>query len=200
MGRIKKTKNKNPLILIKCEGYPSAERIYFSNFQSRNCTIKFSTGNSTDPIGMLNELKDYMNKEDINKDNAKIFLVLDTDLNSKRIREIKGIERECNELGIQIITSSPTFEIWYLLHYRNTNLSFDTSKEVKKELRKIIKNYKETMNIYGITNNMTDEAIKNAKIIEKRFKTDAKDNYSFTPHSYIYIILEEIKILTNDNE
>ena len=35
---------------IGCEGKNKTEKIYLKNFASRECIIKFSTGNSTDPV------------------------------------------------------------------------------------------------------------------------------------------------------
>ena len=46
-------------------------------------------------------------------------------------------QQECIDNNIEIVTSAPTFEIWYLMHYRNNRLKFQTSKEVKRELQKI---------------------------------------------------------------
>ena len=138
-GQIKHNK-KRPLIVICSEGgKKSSEYYYFRNFSSRDLRIQFSTGNSTDPKGMLNDLLNYIVNEDIkSEENCKIFLVLDTDLNKTRINEIKEIEEKCNKNNIEIITSSPTFEIWYLMHYRSNKLNFLSSKEVKKR----ISNYK----------------------------------------------------------
>lgn len=199
MARINKRKKRNSLILIKCEGTNSAEKIYFNNFKSRNCRIKFATGNSTDVKGMLDDLINYMKKEDITPENQdKIYLVLDTDLNKKRIQDIKSIEKECENRGIRIITSSPTFEIWYLMHYKKENLTFKDSLSVKKELKKIIPDYKETMNIYTKIVEETKTAIENAKLIEKRLKNTADNAYSFTPHSYVYEIIEEINNSNNN--
>ena len=50
-----------PLVVICSEGKNStAERIYFANFTDRNCRIKFCTGSSTDPVGMLEDFKKYI--------------------------------------------------------------------------------------------------------------------------------------------
>ena len=80
-------KKKKPLIVISSEGgKKSSEYYYFRNFANRNLRIQFSTGNNTDPRGMLNDLLTYINNEDIkSEDNCRIFLVLDTDLDKKRI-------------------------------------------------------------------------------------------------------------------
>ena len=87
---------KKPLIVICSEGgKKSSEYYYFRNHTNRDLRIQFSTGNSTDPKGMLDDLLKYIRNEDItSEDNCRIFLVLDTDLDERRISEIKKIEQE----------------------------------------------------------------------------------------------------------
>ena len=100
---------------------------------------------------MLEDLLKYIHNEDIaSEDNCRTFLILDTDLNERRINEIKEIEGECVKNNIEIITSSPTFEIWYIMHYRNNSLKFQTSKEVKRELQYLNGTYTESMDMYKI--------------------------------------------------
>lgn len=189
---------KKPLIVICSEGSKkSAEYIYFRNYASRYLRIQFSTGNSTDPMGMLEDLLKYIENEDIkSEDNVKIFLVLDTDLNEKRINDIKKIEQKCNLNNIEIITSAPTFEIWYLLHYRNNKLKFNSSKEVKKELEKINGTYKETMDLFKTIKNFTDKARKNTKFLELQINNNNEDLIKANPHTSIYKILDAIDDMT----
>ena len=186
--------NKRPLIVICSEGgKKSSEYYYFRNFSNRDLRIQFSTGNSTDPKGMLDDLLHYIQNEDIkSEDNVRIFLVLDTDLNDNRISEIKKIETKCVENHIEIITSSPTFEIWYLLHYRNNKLKFNTSQDVKKELEKINGTYQEKMNMFKIINNNTTIARVNAKYLEQQVMNNQEDLLKSNPHTSIYKILDAI--------
>lgn len=82
---------------------------------------------------MLEDLINYINNEDIkSEDECKIFLVIDTDLNENRIKKIEEIIPKCQKYNIEVITSAPTFEIWYLMHYRKNKLKFSTSQDVKK--------------------------------------------------------------------
>ena len=192
--RYNKLREKKPLIVICSEGdKKSSEFIYFQNFSSRDLRIQFSTGSSTDPKGMVEDLIKYIHKEDIkSEDNVRIFLVLDTDLDVKRINEIKEIEKICKENNIEIITSSPTFEIWYLMHYRKNKLKFRTSHDVKKELNNILGKYKETMNIYNLIKNKTEDARKLSKYYEKQSVKDQEDILNYNPHTSIYKILDAI--------
>lgn len=198
--QIRQNKRK-PLIVICSEGgKKSSEYYYFRNYASRNLRIQFSTGNSTDPKGMLEDLLKYIRNEDISsEDECKIFLVLDTDLDNKRINEIKEIEQQCIENNIEIITSAPTFEIWYIMHYRNNRLKFLSSKEVKKELQIINGFYTESMDMYKMINNLTSSARNTAKTIEQQAIKNKEDLFKLNPHTSIYKILDTIDEFNNFN-
>lgn len=194
-------KERKPLIVICSEGgKKSSEYYYFRNFTNRDLRIQFSTGNSTDPKGMLEDLLKYMRKEDIaSEDNCRIFLVLDTDLDEKRISEIKEIEQECIANNIEIITSAPTFEIWYVMHYRRNKLMFQTSKEVKRELEKINCTYTESMDMYKIIKDSIDNARSTAQSLEQQIIMNKEDLLSSNPHTSIYKILDAIDEFNNLN-
>lgn len=199
-GQLKKSKKK-PLIVICSEGgKKSSEYYYFRNHANRDLRIQFSTGNSTDPKGMLEDLLKYIRNEDIaSEDNCRIFLVLDTDLDEKRISEIKKIEQKCLDNNIEIVTSAPTFEIWYLMHYRNNRLNFQTSKEVKRELQNINGTYAESMDMYKIIKESTDNARSTAKSLEQQVIRNKDDLLSSNPHTSIYKILDAIDEFNNLN-
>lgn len=192
---------KKPLIVICSEGgKKSSEYYYFRNHTNRDLRIQFSTGNSTDPKGMLDDLLKYIRNEDIaSEDNCRIFLVLDTDLDERRISEIKEIEQECIDNNIEIVTSAPTFEIWYVMHYRNNKLKFQTSKEVKRELQNINGTYTESMDMYKIIKDLTDNARSTAQSFEQQIIRNKEDLLSSNPHTSIYKILDVIDEFNNLN-
>ena len=194
------SKKKKPLIVICTEGgKKSSEYLYFRHFASRDLRIQFSSGNSTDPEGMLEDLINYINNEDIkSEDECKIFLVIDTDLNENRIKKIEEIIPKCQKYNIEVITSAPTFEIWYLMHYRKNKLKFSTSQDVKKELEKINGIYKENMDMYQSIIEMLEEAKKTALNIEQKAKNDNKDLFRSNPHTSIYKIIVAIEKYKNN--
>lgn len=194
-------KERKPLIVICVEGEKnSTEYNYFRHYSSRDLRIKFSTGGSTDPKGMLEDLLKYIRNEDIDsEDICRIFLVLDTDLDERRISEIKEIEQECIDNNIEIVTSAPTFEIWYLMHYRNNRLKFQTSKEVKRELQNINGTYTESMDMYKIIKESTDNARSTAQSFEQQIIRNKEDLLSSNPHTSIYKILDAIDEFNNLN-
>ena len=192
MGRVRKERKTNPLVLIKYEGKNSAEQVYFNNYKRRDLRIKYATGNSTDIKGMLDDLIIYMKKEDINVDNNdRIYLIVDTDLKSSKVNELLEIEEKCKENGIRIITSAPTFEMWYLIHFRSNNLVFQNSEAVKRALKGYIPDYKETKNVFSIIEKHTDKAIEISKQLEQQ--GTATNKYDLNPHTDIYKVVEDIK-------
>ena len=199
-GQLRKSKKK-PLIVICSEGgKKSSEYYYFRNHTNRDLRIQFSTGNSTDPKGMLDDLLKYIRNEDIaSEDNCRIFLVLDSDLDERRISEIKEIEQECIDNNIEIVTSAPTFEIWYLMHYRNNRLKFQTSKEVKRELQNLNGTYTESMDMYKIIKDSTDNARSTAQSLEQQIISNKEDLLNSNPHTSIYKILNAIDEFNNLN-
>lgn len=149
---------------------------------------------------MLEDLLKYIHKEDIaSEDNCRIFLVLDTDLDEKRISEIKEIEQRCIENNIEIVTSSPTFEIWYVMHYRNNRLKFQTSKEVKREIQNLNSTYTEGMDMYKIIKDSTEDARRTAQSLEQQIIRNKEDLLNSNPHTSIYKILNAIDEFNNLN-
>lgn len=181
------------MLFVQRGGKKSSEYYYFRNYTNRNLRIQFSTGNSTDPKGMLDDLLKYMHNEDIaSEDNCRVFLVLDTYLSEKRINEIREIKQKCIDNNIEIITSAPTFEIWYIMHYRNNNLKFKASKDVKKELEKINGTYTESMDMYKIIKDSTCNARNVAQSFEIQGIKNREDILVLNPHTSIYKILNAI--------
>ena len=197
MARRVKHLKKKPLVLICAEGgVNSTEFKYLRRFSSRDLRIKCCSGNDTDVNGMVTNLIKYIDKEDIkNEDNCRIFLMIDTDLSKERIKQIQSIEKLCKKHNIEIITSSPTLEIWFLLHFRKDKLNFANSLSVKSDLNKVKSKYgllNEDLFFTFLLDNYTC-AIENAKSL---MVVENKDSIYFSnPHTMVYKIIEAINFL-----
>ena len=201
MGRLEQRKRKlnqrqtKSIVVIGCEGKNKTETNYFKNFSSRECIIKFSTGRHTDPVGMANDLVEFMKREDIKAEYGdKSYLLIDTDINQNKQGQINEAKDICDRNDIELITSTPTFEYWYILHYGNTAKKYQSSKQVKDDLKTKIANYSESINIYPLIEDKTEEAIKNAKCIEKYHLENGQviDNENANPHTSVYKVVEEL--------
>lgn len=199
MGRQRRIiKNRVPLIVICYEGANStSEKIYFSNFKERNLRIQFTTGGSTDPEGMLNDLKNYIDNEDLkNEDDCTIFVVIDTDLSDDRVNKIRELidkTKSLEEYNIEVVTSAPTFEIWYLMHFRTNGITFNSSREVKKALKEVTNGkYTETMNIYPNIAGKQEVAYNFAKKINELSIRNREDILKINPHTDVFKIIDII--------
>ena len=189
-----------PFVIIGCEGNNKTEKIYFRNFNSRKCMIKFSRGNSTDPKGIVQELINFIHSEVELEENDKIYAIFDTDVGQNKNDQIDAAKKLAKESGIEIITSTPTFEVWFLLHFGFTTKTFATNSELQEELKRHIPNYLKKDNTYLIIKDLTNQAIKNAKELESYQLKLGKilDSEKCNPHSSVYKIVEELIVRNNE--
>lgn len=192
--RNRANKKRNPFVVIACEGKNKTEEVYFKNFNSRKCIIRFSTGNSTDPVGIVNDLLKFINNDIGRETNDKYYVVLDTDVNQDKQNKIDEAKRIASENGVEFITSTPTFEFWYILHFGFTTKTYNSSEEVQADVKSKISGYIKSMNTYPIIREHTKLAIKNAKNVEKHHLElgQALDNEKCNPYTGAYKVVEEL--------
>ena len=106
-GRNRGNRQRNPLIVIGCEGKNKTEETYFKNYNSKKCMIRFSKGNCTDPVGIVNDLVKFINNEIGREKNDKYYAVFDTDINKDSQIQIDEAKNIAKENKIEIITSTP---------------------------------------------------------------------------------------------
>ena len=96
--------------------------------------------------------------------------------------------------GVELITSTPTFEFWYLLHFVYTTKVYNSSEEVLEELKTKINGYTKNMNTYQLVKASTINAINNAKRVEKYHNDlgQALDNENCIPYTGAYKVVEEL--------
>ena len=187
-------RQRNPLIIIGCEGKNKTEKTYFKNFNSRKCIIKFSKGNSTDPVGIVKDLLKFIDTEIEREENDKYYAIFDTDVSKGLQNQINEAKKLAKKNGVEIITSTPTFEFWYILHFLYTTKVYSSSENVIEDLINEVKQYEKNMNLYPIIKENTKFAIENAKKVEK-YHIDLGqelDNEKCNPYTSAYKIVEEL--------
>jgi len=162
----RKTKNRKrrKLIVIGAEGSNVTEATYFKHFGTKDIEIKMATGNSTDPVGIVSDtVKMVKNRAiDIQHNDVAVYCVFDTDADSAKCDQIRKSIELAKKYGINVITSTPCFENWFLCHYELTTAPMD-NKNVIGKLKKHIKKYDKNMDVYPIINSFTEKAVENAK-------------------------------------
>lgn len=191
--RNKGNRPRNSFVVIGCEGKNKTEELYFRNFGSRKCIIKFSKGNSTDSIGIVQDVIKFAKDNEVTEED-KVYAIFDTDINQNKQQQIEEAKKLANENGVEIITSTPTFELWFLLHFRFTTKEFNSNYDLKNELRKYIKDYKKKNNTYLEIKDFTEKAIENAVKLET-FQLDSGkkiDNEMCNPYTGAYKVVQEL--------
>ena len=189
--RNRKNRKTKENILFEFEGNNKTEEMYFRNFQKRGnpYNIKFAYGHDTNPVGMVKSLISYMKKEDISIENDdKIYCVFDADIDHNKQKRIDEAIKLASENGIEIIMSTPSFELWYRLHYSYTSKVYSSNKELINDLKNYIPVYKKSLDIYDIIKDKTDFAVDNSKRLEKEQIENGKEinNISCNPYTAVY--------------
>lgn len=191
--RVRKVRKQKSKILIAAEGKNKTEKIYFSNFEDRKKTynITFARGNNTDPLKLVQMLINEIDnlKLDLQEDD-EAYCIFDTDVDPNKNKIIEAAIQLANKYNIRVITSSPCFELWLLLHYEYTTANMDNGKLIKK-LKQYYPKYEKNINIYP---NITkiDLAIERAKKLEK-YQIDNKrkiGTIEANPSTEVYKIVE----------
>lgn len=191
----KKIKIK-PLIIISVEGRNKTERYYFENFNKRefNYNIKFADGNETDPLNLVMNLKDTMVRHGFDSEVDKAFCIFDMDVEPYKLKQKEEAIKFAKENNIVVLTSTPCFELWYLLHFDYTTKEM-TNSQVIKNLSLYCKNYQKNIDIFDVLYPNVDKAIKNAKQLEK-FIVEANNfgnSNRVNPRTEVYKLVEYLR-------
>lgn len=191
--KIRKPKNK---ILIAVEGNNKTEKIYFSNFDDgrKSYSISFAKGNYTDPLNLVLMLIDEIKKIGMDlSDGDKAYCVFDTDMDLNKNFIICDAKKLASRNKIEIISSTPSIELWFLLHYEWTTSSM-TNKALMNRLKKYYPNYSKSLDIYHDISNNTKEAISRAKRLEEYQLANGKiiGTVEANPNTEIYKIVETL--------
>lgn len=191
--RNKRNRQKNSFVIIGCEGENKTEKNYFRNFQSKKCIIKFARGNSTDPEGIVQDIINFASEIEIDE-NDKVYAVFDTDVNQNKQKKIEDAKKLAKKNGVEIITSTPTFELWFLLHFCYTTKPFISNSDLINDLKRYLEKYVKNDNTYLKIKDFTEKAIENSKKLEQYQLNSgqALDNEKCNPYTAVYKVVEEL--------
>lgn len=188
--------NRN--IIIAVEGSKNkTEKAYFRNFNNKNGNIiSFANGGETDPVKMVKSLAKEIERRGIDLNAGdKAYCVFDTDTDQRKNRQILEARHIANDLGIEIITSNPCIEYWFLLHFVNTNAIMGSDGVITK-LKRYIPNYEKNMDVYALLEAGQADAIDRAMQIERKHISDGKTIgfVEANPSTEVYKIINELMV------
>lgn len=192
--RVRKVRKQKSKILIAAEGKNKTEKTYFSNFEDgkKSYNITYARGNNTDPLKLVKMLIKEIDELKLDlQDDDVAYCIFDTDVDPNKNKIIEEAIQLARKNNIKIITSSPCFELWFLLHYDYTTANMD-SEEVIKRLKEYYPKYEKNINIYPDIIKEIDLAIDRAKKLEK-YQTDNNRRIrtvEANPNTEVYKIVE----------
>lgn len=192
--RVRKVRKQKSKILIAAEGKNKTEKTYFSNFEDgkKSYNITYARGNNTDPLKLVKMLIKEIDELKLDlQDDDVAYCIFDTDVDPNKNKIIDEAIQLARKNNIKIITSSPCFELWFLLHYDYTTANMD-SEEVIKRLKEYYPKYEKNINIYPDIIKEIDLAINRTKKIEK-YQIDNNrriGTVEANPNTEVYKIVE----------
>lgn len=192
--RVRKVRKQKSKILIAAEGKNKTEKTYFSNFEDgkKSYNITYARGNNTDPLKLVKMLIKEIDELKLDlQDDDVAYCIFDTDVDPNKNKIIEEAIQLARKNNIKIITSSPCFELWFLLHYDYTTANMD-SEEVIKRLKEYYPKYEKNINIYPDIIKEIDLASDCAKKLEK-YQTDNNrriGTVEANPNTEVYKIVE----------
>ena len=192
--RVRKVRKQKSKILIAAEGKNKTEKTYFSNFEDgkKSYNITYARGNNTDPLKLVKMLIKEIDELKLDlQDDDVAYCIFDTDVVLNKNKIIEEAIQLAKKNNIKIITSSPCFELWFLLHYDYTTANMDSEKVIKR-LKEYYPKYEKNINIYPDIIKEIDLAIDRAKKIEK-YQIDNNrriGTVEANPNTEVYKIVE----------
>ena len=192
--RVRKLRKPKSKVLIATEGKNKTEKTYFSNFEDskKSYNVTYARGNNTDPLKLVKMLiKEIAELRLDLQDDDVAYCIFDTDVDSNKNTIIEEAIQLAKKNNINIITSSPCIELWFLLHYDYSTANMN-NEEVFRRLKKYYPKYKKNINIYPDIIEKIDLAIDRAKKLEK-YQINNKQRIGTVeanPNTEIYKIVE----------
>ena len=120
----------------------------------------------SDPVKMIEDFEKGIVEEGIGikVEEDEVWFVFDMEDTQDKQEKAKEAVENLEEKGYRIALSIPSFELWFILHYRSWNhrsSNQDLMNEIKKP--KLIPTYKKGMDVFPIISSRTKDAISKAK-------------------------------------
>lgn len=187
---------KQTYYLIVTNGEKTEINYFKSFYESLDDNIKkyVTIDYEVCPINKL--IKKASEKSSQSPNTYRVWLVFDTDKDTKIIKEIVN---DANTYGYNIAFSNPCIELWFLAYFEKSptyknNPNITASKQCINDLKKYISEYeKKDKKIYEIltTKGNEEKAIKTAK--KKYSSYDNKNILEMYGATNVYELIEKIK-------
>ncbi|MEL7658824.1 MAG: RloB family protein, partial [Bacillota bacterium] len=115
----------------------------------------------------IEKREELRNRQEWEEDNDEIWCVFDTEDGSNELGLTEAYSKATNEV-INLAISNPSFEYWYLLHYKDTDRVYPNCASLISELRRHLKGYEKNIQIYPKIRKKLPNAFQNAHLVRTR--------------------------------
>ncbi len=205
----KHTKDKPKCVIyIFCEG--DTEKIYLRHFENRSYNVKIVPVESghTDALGIVKFAKRYIETNELNLElGDRGYCVFDSDPASNpnsKIKEAFNILKDSRIKGLDCIFSNPSFEVWFVLHFRIPPFGMSATQMkdcIKGLLRDKLPQYSETTDIYDYISDNQMEALKRAEQLHRAQEAvhDTVYSHECNPYTDIFRFLNYMQEIKDRN-
>jgi len=159
-------RKRKPVMFISLEGNNKTEKYYLISLNKdtgEKYALQFTSGRETDLRNMWQSLHDLMRESFSQEDEDKAYCVCDSDFEPYKLDRIREIRRSARQDSARLIISNPSFEIWFLNHFRYSTRSYGTFQELKGDLCTFIPCYEKNADYYrSHLRTKTVDAIRNS--------------------------------------
>jgi hypothetical protein len=195
-GYVRRPGNRVPRksVLVVCGG----EETEPNYFQCLARELRLSTvevvvrGKGYDPMALV----DYALQENKPKRSSSIappcdevWVVFDVEAAERPPRLEAAVDR-ARQKRLNLAVSNPSFEYWFLLHFKDTARPFTNATELIKELKQHIPQYEKNTPVFPFLSDHTQVAVKRAKRILRNASELGEDFPN--PSTGVHTLVEEL--------
>jgi len=190
-------RKKKPVYLLIAEGRNKTETMYFSHFQDQDkgYTLRIvKAGNNTDVYSLYKAISKKWDEYGLSANEGdRAFIVLDMDADEQKASKIRDVIRQNKHKGITFIVSNPTFEIWFLLHFKYTTKHYVDGNAVIEDLKKYIPNYEKNADVFALCEERMETAIQNAEKLDVNFEGEQWPSEKCNPRTDVGCLVDMLK-------
>ena len=138
-------------MFISLEGNNKTEKYYLISLNKdtgEKYALQFTPGRETDLRNMWQSLHDLMRESFSQEDEDKAYCVCDSDFEPYKLDRIREIKRSARQDPAKLIISNPSFEIWFLNHFKFSTHPYGTFQELKSDLCSYIPCFEKNTDCY----------------------------------------------------
>ena len=189
-------RRQKAVYLIIAEGKNKTETYYLLNFQDQDkaYTMRFAkAGNNTDAESLYKTLVAKWEELGLSEqDGDKGYIVVDIDNDEKKAQKVAKLIRDNSISSIRFIVSNPTFEIWFLMHFKYTTKHFKNGDAVIDDLQKYIPNYDKNVDCYPYCIDKTLVAIRNCEKLDAYHGEEQWPSVDCNPRTDVVDLIKEL--------